>query len=258
MPRPLLDTSPRQEQQFQERATARLARRLEAQFTREIARTMLRLGELWDDSSAQTGVLLQHSQAVERLIRREYGMAFDVFGRRIVDAAGKSYRGMETKALTFEQLRDAWIRRYAAQKVTQIVGTTHEQAERIIRDSVADSLAEGLGEAAIGRAVRGAIRERGGVLSVARGRVISRTESHTAANAATQEAARSLQIPMRKQWVASADERTREDHASANGQTVGLPEEYRVGGYALEYPGDPDGPPEQIINCRCSSIMMVD
>lgn len=259
MARPLLATSPRQEQQFQERATLQLARRMEAAFRREIARTMRRMGDSWQDASMQAAIIYEHGQSIERLIIRDYSLAFDVFGGRVLDGVRKSYRaGMERKGLTFESLRDNWIRLYAAQKVTQIAGTTHEQAERIIQGAVADSLAEGLGEAAIGRAVRAAITQEGGQLSTVRSRVISRTESHTAANAATQEAARSLDLPMRKQWIAAADERTREDHASANGQMVRLPEDYSVGGFALQYPGDPDGPPEQIISCRCASVMMVD
>jgi hypothetical protein len=37
-----------------------------------------------------------------------------------------------------------------------------------------------------------------------------------------------------------------------DGQTVAAGEYFVTGaGNQLEYPGDPNGPPEEIINCRC-------
>ncbi len=57
-----------------------------------------------------------------------------------------------------------------------------------------------------------------------------------------------------KVWLATDDERTRETHVEANGQEVPLNEFFDVGGYQLMYPGDPDGPDEEVINCRCTLI----
>lgn len=55
-----------------------------------------------------------------------------------------------------------------------------------------------------------------------------------------------------KTWLATADARTRDDHEDADGQQVGLDEAFIVGDAELSYPGDPDGPDEQVINCRCT------
>lgn len=60
-----------------------------------------------------------------------------------------------------------------------------------------------------------------------------------------------------EEWLAFIDEKTRESHAAANGQVVPIGEPFRVGDAMLMHPGDPDGPPEEIINCRCDVAPVV-
>lgn len=50
------------------------------------------------------------------------------------------------------------------------------------------------------------------------------------------------------------DDRTRPDHADADGQVVPLDEPFIVGGDELMQPGDPNGPLDQILNCRCVAL----
>lgn len=52
-------------------------------------------------------------------------------------------------------------------------------------------------------------------------------------------------------WLAAIDDRTREAHIEAHGQTRKLGESFEVGGEQLRHPGDPQGNPENVINCRC-------
>lgn len=61
-------------------------------------------------------------------------------------------------------------------------------------------------------------------------------------------------LTVTKTWVATLDDRTREAHAEADGQTVGLDEPFNVDGEDLEYPGDDAGDIANTINCRCSVI----
>jgi uncharacterized protein with gpF-like domain len=58
-------------------------------------------------------------------------------------------------------------------------------------------------------------------------------------------------------WLSSRDSKVRPDHAAADGQTrpVGLP--FTVGGVELMYPGDPVGPPGEVVNCRCTMLFEV-
>ena len=82
---------------------------------------------------------------------------------------------------------------------------------------------------------------------------IARTEVIGAMNFGRDEAMKESEFP-NKQWFTSLDERTRESHADAHGQTVGMDESFEVGGEELEYPGDQSGSPENVINCRCIHI----
>lgn len=52
-------------------------------------------------------------------------------------------------------------------------------------------------------------------------------------------------------WNASMDERTRPSHFKADGQERKPGKKFRVGAAHLRFPGDPMGPPHEVINCRC-------
>lgn len=58
---------------------------------------------------------------------------------------------------------------------------------------------------------------------------------------------------IRKVWISTEDERTREWHATMDGQEVELDEPFVDGlGNEIMYPADPSGAPETVYNCRCS------
>ena len=57
-----------------------------------------------------------------------------------------------------------------------------------------------------------------------------------------------------KQWLSQRDGKVRESHDLVDGQQVAINQDFDVMGVPLEYPGDPGGPPEEIINCRCTMI----
>lgn len=60
-------------------------------------------------------------------------------------------------------------------------------------------------------------------------------------------------IVLKKKWIATADENTRDWHLEMDGQEVELDENFVDGnGNELEYPGDPNGEPETVYNCRCT------
>jgi hypothetical protein len=90
----------------------------------------------------------------------------------------------------------------------------------------------------------------------ARAETIARTEVISASNAGSYRAAQAYgeQGPATKSWLATLDTRTRESHADADGQSVAMAENFTVGGYELEFPGDPAGPPEEVANCRCTIL----
>lgn len=58
-------------------------------------------------------------------------------------------------------------------------------------------------------------------------------------------------VIMKKGWSAHIDGRERPSHAALDGDFVGIDEEFANG---LMYPGDPDGEPEEVYNCRCALV----
>lgn len=66
--------------------------------------------------------------------------------------------------------------------------------------------------------------------------------------------AEELGIELEKTWIATLDNKTRASHRLLDGMTVPLDEEFSDG---LMYPGDPDAPDEEIINCRCGMVATV-
>lgn len=55
----------------------------------------------------------------------------------------------------------------------------------------------------------------------------------------------------RKRWVTRRDDRVRDTHVAAEGQTVPLGDPFMVGSSALMFPGDPNGAFADYVNCRC-------
>lgn len=256
--RPITGLSAVREQAYQERVMLSIARASEVAIRKEMNRAYRAIA-LGDDSD-----LVEHELRMNNLLTRIYSTAFDRLGRRLWNASKKSANGYELKKevplkvpLTpqFDLARTIWIKSVAAEKVTQITGTTKAQAEKLIQDALAESIELGLGEKETAKLIEKAIRNKGGELSRLRGRIISRTETHSASGASQQMAAKASGLPMVKEWVTSIVEgRTRDDHISVNGQKVGIDEPFVVGGEYLMYPGDPNGSAAQIINCLCVAV----
>lgn len=59
-------------------------------------------------------------------------------------------------------------------------------------------------------------------------------------------------IPIEKQWNSTLDYKTRNMHRLLDQQSVDPDEPFRVQGYELQYPGDPNGAPEMVYHCRCT------
>ena len=99
-----------------------------------------------------------------------------------------------------------------------------------------------------------------------RGEMIARTESLSALNAASHEAAQQAvqragidQRDVRRVWQSAGDGRVRDTHRAMHGQIVGLNEPFRSpSGATLRFPGDPGAPAEERIHCRCIAITRID
>lgn len=99
------------------------------------------------------------------------------------------------------------------------------------------------------------IRERviaSAEVSERRATTIARTEVNGAMNAGSFAQMKALGLPAIKEWIATDDERTRHTHREIDGEEVDGDESFIVGGWPMDYPLDPKGPPEETISCRCT------
>jgi hypothetical protein len=81
--------------------------------------------------------------------------------------------------------------------------------------------------------------------------VIATWLSVAAINAAATAAAKHDPEPLLLEWVTMHDNKVREAHAETDGQQRPPGELYDVGGFGMQFPGDPRAPIELWINCRC-------
>jgi hypothetical protein len=81
---------------------------------------------------------------------------------------------------------------------------------------------------------------------------IART-TMTSVNSAGDDAAwKQSGVVQGSEWLTAIDGRERDAHRAAHGQYRGLGQMFDVGGELLTGPGDPNGSPGNIINCRCT------
>jgi uncharacterized protein with gpF-like domain len=196
--------------------------------------------------------LRPHEARLAAILGPHWRRTFAVFGERTFDAA-KGVGVLDTKDAQsdFAQRTRRWIELFGADKVKAISETTKQ---RIIQ-ALDDGLAEGESITRIAKRIRETGR---GVIGAARSLVIARTETHSASQAAATESLDVLGLPeVRREWVSSNDARTRETHRSADGQIRGQNEPFDVGDAKLMYPGDPAGPPEETVACRCIAAAVI-
>lgn len=147
------------------------------------------------------------------------------------------------------------IKKYLAKDLAQrskyINETTAADIQRVLREGIEQG--EGLS----------VLRDRIDALYDAygsRGEMIARTETARAQSSASlegyRESADEAGVEMMKEWIAELDDRVRDSHAEADGQVVGLDEDFDLGGISTPGPGM-SGEPGEDINCRCSVAPVV-
>lgn len=86
---------------------------------------------------------------------------------------------------------------------------------------------------------------------------IARTETIASSNAGTLAGYKQSSVVKKKGWLTSMDGRERESHAHADGQIVGLDDNFQLDGGEGPAPGQ-IGTPEEDCNCRCTIIAVFD
>jgi hypothetical protein len=224
----------------------RIAERFQPQIAREIARAMRIMAKGFADTGQVPALPDNHEKRLGEIVHRLMLVSLRVMAGRILNAQRADSMVIERKG--FAQTVAKMAFRYIAleavrRRIVRISETTREN----IITQVDRGFAAGLGQAGVAKMIRDAVPE----IARKRSAVIARTETHGAAGYGAQGAAIETGLDLRKEWVSAEDERTRETHAEANGQIVGLQDYFDIGGHQAQFPGDPSLPPEECINCRC-------
>jgi hypothetical protein len=104
-----------------------------------------------------------------------------------------------------------------------------------------------------------------------RARTVARTEVVGAYNGGAHDAFAMIvnndpETEWMHRWLATDDQRTRPDHRDADGQLQPFGTPFIIGaregddphpGFAMMHPHDPDGPPHEVINCRCVELLEI-
>jgi hypothetical protein len=104
--------------------------------------------------------------------------------------------------------------------------------------------------------VASALTQEFDFLSRARAELIARTETLAVVEEAQHTVYDASGVEF-KRWLTTLDGRERDSHFEAHGQIQPMDEAFDVGQAKLMWPGDPDGPPEEICNCRCDMIPII-
>lgn len=115
-------------------------------------------------------------------------------------------------------------------------------------EKVSKRLAEGIASDAGITELADAVNEVFDQFPASRSLMIARTEATSANNLGFTEAYKQSGVANAKEWIATADSRTRDSHIAVDGEIVKLDERF---GNGLQYPGDGNADPSETVNCRC-------
>jgi uncharacterized protein with gpF-like domain len=224
------------------RLLARIERESRKRIAAELAAGYADAIAAWD-RTGDVPALTEHSERLRLILEDVAARSVRAFATETNAAFAKAER--KDFAATLAKLATRYISLEAfRRRITDIAETTRQN----VIDAVQRGFDAGLGQEGVGGFVRSLVPS----FSRQRANLIARTETHGAANYGAMGAAAETGLTLRKVWIAAEDERTREEHAAMNGTAVDMGAAFDFGAYSLMYPGDPSGPAEAVINCRCT------
>lgn len=146
-----------------------------------------------------------------------------------------------------------FVKRIMAQTGSQIVNIA-KTTQANVMGIIEHAYEQGLSIPDTATAIRAGMKSA----TLERATLIARTEMAAAVNGGSLAAAQiysdQTETPLYKEWLTApgAQYPRHEEYDGLDGQIVGMEEYFDVGGFDLQHPGDPDGPPEEVCNCRCT------
>jgi hypothetical protein len=177
----------------------------------------------------------------------EFKSSMDVAGRAAYDEAGQQ---------VYDELGkdDPWtappakVKEFLAQRENRLKDVPQE-----VFDQVKRQLDEGISSGESIKDLAARVSGEFDTIKQGRARTIAMTETGAAYGDARQASMTSAGVQY-KSWLTSGNVNVRPAHAEAEGQIRSIDEPFDVDGEEIDFPGDPEGSPENVINCHCVSI----
>jgi F like protein len=183
---------------------------------------------------------------VDETLLPALGVGFEV-GAAQVRVGLREVVGLTAAAWTdVPSTQDALAEAYLATARNRLVGVGDELWEHA-REELLEGMRQGEGVDELAARIVGAPG-----MTEARASVVARTEVIGATNAGALAQVRATGMTGWKEWIATEDNRVRDTHEFADHDRVRLDQHFIVGGFPMERPHDPAGPPQETVNCRCS------
>lgn len=253
MARRLIDRNRAREARRQVIILDRLTRQFRRVLEAELAAAMREMVDMWEHTREVTMPRGFHDR-MEAIFLQMADAAIEAFSARIMQQAKHAGLVLEVKEDFAQIMRRRALKYIQQEAVRRRITRVTETKRRQIIKAVDDGYRSGATLPEVAASVRALIP----TIAKWSADTIARTETHGAANYGSNEAAKDTGLPLRREWLAAHDERTRPSHAEADGQIVGPDEKFKVGAEYLMYPGDPDAAPEEVVNCRCTLGYIVD
>jgi len=141
------------------------------------------------------------------------------------------------------------VQREVDKMVTKFSQEVTMTTKKQLRKELNEGVANGEGIPKLSARIKTVFKEA----KTSRTNMIARTEITKATNAGALKSYEESDVVDGKEWLSTAG--AREAHAVS--QTRKLKQPFLIGGEQLEYPGDPSGSPENVINCRCTVIPII-
>lgn len=147
-------------------------------------------------------------------------------------------------------LEAPYVREFVEARANQLAGQVTQTTYDAIRAQLVDGVAAGESIDDLAARIRTVFAQASELRAV----TIARTEVISAYNGAAVMGASQLpaDVIAAQEWIATRDGRVRPEHAAADGQVAPIGSGFSVAGVSLGYPGDPSGPADQVVNCRCT------
>jgi hypothetical protein len=162
---------------------------------------------------------------------------------------------LEVPEPVFARIKIAWdvkhpVARALLQQAGQRTGARlGEASQYILRDTLGKAYEQGLDVRATSALIRSAMSDA----APWQADMLARTDLNSLGNGASKAAAQATGMAY-KTWLAILDDKTRPEHAEADGQTVAINDSFVVGGEECAYPCDPVLSDSMAASCRCTCV----